>query len=446
MKLKVLLIDDDKNIRQTLTVSLSTLDCQVKACADLSSALHALKEDAFDFVLTDFKLDQGSGLDVLKAIRSLPHPPIAVVMTAFASFDNAVNAIKEGAYDYLPKPFSTAQLEHVLNKVRSLIGLRAENESLKRLTHREDYFKGMTSPAMERLEAFVNTMAPTDTTVLMLGESGTGKTDLAKVIHSRSKRAKHPFVVINCTSLAETLLESELFGHVKGAFTGAVSDHPGKFEAAQQGTVFLDEIGDLSLNGQAKLLRVLQEKVIERVGSNKPIQVDVRVIAATHKNLEEAVKAGTFREDLYYRLNVFECEVVSLRHRKEDLPVLIKKFLHEFSVTSGLMEDQKISAEIRHILEQYSWPGNIRELRNVIERMVFLSRNREVTLDDLPPHLLRKPEVQSEKEEPFLSLEELEKQQIERVLKKFPNQEEAAQVLGTTTVTLWRKRKQYGLP
>ena len=368
-------------------------------------------------------------------------------MTAFASFENAVNAIKEGAFDYLPKPFSNSQLELLLQRVSVLVSLRRENERLRRGV-RSDFFSGQTSPAMVRIEEFVRKLAPTEASVLLIGESGTGKTELSRLIHSMSSRAAKPFSVVNCTTLAETLLESELFGHAKGAFTGATSDHMGKLEAANHGTVLIDEVGDLSLNGQARLLRFLQEKIIERVGSNTPVNLDVRVIAATNKNLEEAVKEKKFREDLYYRLNTFECSLVPLRFRKEDLPVLLERFFQESLVAGGVTEKKLIPEQVRRVLLAYPWPGNIRELRNVLERLVLLAKDREIRLEDLPDSVREgnRAKVAGGESGPLKSLAEMERDQIEKVLAVESNQEKAAQILGITTVTLWRKRKEYGLP
>lgn len=444
---KILVVDDDKNIRNTLSISLRSQGYPSETASSAEEALRRLRVEHFDFVLTDFKMEGKSGIELIKSLKALHSPPVIAIMTAFASYENAVNAIKEGAFDYLPKPFSTAQLSHLLNRVGTLVQLKRENEALKQASYRADYFSGMISPAMTRLENFVNQVSETQATILMTGESGTGKTELARVIHERSPRATRPFVVVNCTSLAETLLESELFGHVKGSFTGAVHDHIGKFERAHHGTVFLDEIGDLSLQGQSKLLRVIQEKVIERVGGNRPIPLDVRVIAATHRNLEQAVQEGKFREDLYYRLNVFECSVVSLRYRKEDLPVLIERFLREFSSLAQENQKKQLPDVVFNLLLNYPWPGNIRELRNVIERLIFLSKGRDITLDDLPASIRYPREIKKEDFSGRIkTLEEIEKEHIERVLAQTPHQENAAELLGITTVTLWRKRKQFGLP
>ena len=445
--LSVLLVDDDKNIRQMLRVSLSGLNCEVTAAESVNEAERHLRAKKYDVLLTDFKLSDGTGIDLLKFLKTLDAPPISLVMTAFASFENAVTAIREGAFDYLPKPFSNAQLSHLLAKVKTVVDLRNENERLKKGAQRPDFFMGMTSPAMTRLQEFVSRVAPTDATVLLIGESGTGKSELARIIHTRSSRGVQPFVIVNCATLTESLLESELFGHVKGAFTGAHQDHAGKFEIANRGTVFIDEIGDLSVAAQTRLLRFLQERVIERVGSNKAIPLDVRVIAATNKNLEEAVKSGAFREDLYFRLNIFECTLAPLRYRRDDLPVLIQRFLREFSALSGAKEVKKVSDPVMKLLLYYSWPGNIRELRNTIERVMVLSADREIHVDDLPESV-RKGTTLKQGPGPgrLGTLEDMEREHIQRVLSVEANQERAADILGVTTVTLWRKRKQYGLP
>jgi NtrC-family two-component system response regulator AlgB len=265
------------------------------------------------------------------------------------------------------------------------------------------------------------------------------------MIHQKSSRATKPFIVVNCTSLTESLLESEIFGHVKGAFTGAIQDKPGKFELAHHGTLFLDEIGDLSLGAQAKLLRFLQEKVFERVGSNHPVTVDARIIAATNRNLEEAVSEGKFREDLYYRLNVFECTMVPLRHRSEDLAVFLQRFISEFSQKLG-QKPISIPEATLQLLLRYSWPGNIREVRNVIERLALLSAGREVHASDLPEKIAQAASKGALPQSELLSLEEISKRHIQKVLETEPNLDKAAEILGITKVTLWKRRKEYGLP
>jgi DNA-binding NtrC family response regulator len=446
--LKVLLVDDEKNIRQTLLLTLQNWGHEVVACENAEEGIKALRAGRFDFMLTDFKLGPKSGLDLVKAAKEQPEPPVSVLMTAFASFENAVNAVKEGAFDYLPKPFSNSQLEHLINRVKTLVELKRENQRLRsqRGGHREDFFEGQLTPAIQRLEEFVRKVAPTEANVLLSGESGTGKTELARLIHARSPRASRDFVVVNCTTIAESLLESELFGHVKGAFTGAIQDHLGKFELAHHGTVFIDEVSDLSLNGQTRLLRFLQEKVVERVGSNKSIPLDVRVIAATNRNLEEAVKEGKFREDLYFRLNIFECQLVPLRYRKDDLPVLIQRFVKEFSIRAQHATIKKIADPVMKKILDYSWPGNVRELRNVIERLILLAGDREMSLEDLPESVKKSGSQSRQVSEELRTIENVEREHIEKILEHEQNQEKAAKILGITTVTLWRKRKQYGLP
>lgn len=442
--LNVLVVDDDGNIRRTLAMSLKELNCTVEQAGSVDEAMNRIQFRPFDLILTDFKMESQNGLDLIVKARAMRPDAIIVVMTAFASFENAVEVVKGGAFDYLPKPFTTAQLVHLLTKIREIVNLRRENQELKSNRSRRHFFSGFTSVASSRLEEFVRKVAPTDGTVLLTGESGTGKSELAKLIHELSGSAKQPFVTVYCTTLTESLLESELFGHTKGAFTGAIQDKIGKLELADGGTLFLDEIGDISPGGQTKLLRFLQERVFERVGSNKEISVDTRVIAATNKNLPEAVAAGTFREDLYYRLNVLECTLVPLRHRKEDLLVLIERITAELS--QNRQTARSFTPAVTEVLLKYSWPGNIRELRNAIERMLMLSKGREVQLADLPETVLNPPKVVSGDPNELLSLEEIEKRHIQLVLSKTENLEKAAETLGITTVTLWRKRKELGLP
>ena len=428
-ELKVLLVDDERNIRQTLQVSLRKMGCQVALASSVDEAVNLLKRDSFEFVLTDFRLEAQTGIDVIRAAKYVQSNPVTVVMTAYASFENAVTAIKEGAFDYLPKPFSNSQLAHLVQKVRTIVELRRENERLKRRTHLHDYFEGMTSPAMVRLQEFVDKVAPTDSTVLMSGESGTGKYELARMIHQRSNRSTQAFIVMNCTSSDDTFEISK----------ARIQNH---------GTLFIDEIGDLTDTGQAKLLRLLDEKVIEDSIQQPIPSFDLRILAATNRNLEEEVRAGRFREDLYYRLNVFECAVVPLRHRREDTPVLIERFYRTFLKRAEESTQRLIPEDVYRRLISYPWPGNVRELRNVIERLVFLAKGRAMRLEDLPESILSYPRHALSKgsEQTLQTLEELEKEHIQRVLLNAKSQEQAAAQLGITTVTLWRKRKQYGLP
>ncbi|MDR3605748.1 MAG: sigma-54 dependent transcriptional regulator [Oligoflexia bacterium] len=448
--LQILLVDDDANIRRTLALSLRDLGSIVDQANSVEEAMTKLRTQSYDLILTDFKMERQTGLDLIRRAKELRPDQTIAVMTAFASFENAVEAVKEGAFDYLPKPFNTAQLAHLLGKVREVALLKREVQELKKTRSRRDYFSGLTSASSVGLEEFVRKVAPTDGTVLLTGESGTGKSELAKLIHALSPRAQKPFITVYCTTLTESLLESELFGHVKGAFTGATHDKLGKLELADGGTLFLDEIGDLSLNGQAKLLQFLQERIFERVGGNKEISVDTRIIAATNRNLPEEVKAGKFREDLFYRLNVLECILGPLRHRKEDLPVLIERIAQELSSGKPGRSDRPMSlpGPVMNLLLSYPWPGNIRELRNALERLLMLSEGREPRLSDLPDAILKfsqnTPE-KAEKSSHLESLETVEKEHIQRVLANTNNLEKAAEILGITTVTLWRKRKEYGI-
>jgi DNA-binding NtrC family response regulator len=441
--LKVLLVDDDRNICRTLALSLKDLNCSVVQAHSVKEAVEKTSVESFDLILTDFRMAGQTGLDLLKEVRLKDSSVVIVVMTAYASFENAVSVVKEGAFDYLPKPFTTDQLTHLLQRVKIVVSLKRENLELRRTKHRRDYFAGLTSPASHRLEEFVRKIAPKDATVLLVGESGTGKSELAKLIHEWSPRADKKFVTVQCTSLAESLIESELFGHVRGAFTGATHDKFGKLELADGGTLFLDEIGDLPLSGQSKLLRFLQEKVFERVGGNQEISVDTRIIAATNKNLEEAVRDGKFRDDLYYRLNILECTLVPLRFRQEDVPVLVQRFIKELSGQS--LVQTYLPENIIECLLSYKWPGNIRELRNALERLLMLSQGRQPQLSDLPEAILEPEKHLVGEKDSQQSLEDVEREHIKFILSKETNLEKAANILGITTVTLWRKRKQYGL-
>jgi len=444
--LRVLLVDDDVNICRTLALSLKSCGCEVVQAHSVPAALERIGKGDFDMILTDFRMGEKTGTDLIREAKKSEPEALIAVMTAFASIDNAIEVTREGAFDYLAKPFTRTQLEHLLKKVRLVVSLRKENEQLKNSGKKTTLFSGMTSMANHRLEEFVKKVAPTEATLLLVGESGTGKTALAQFIHQNSSRASKPFVVVNCTSLAESLLESEIFGHIKGSFTGATQDKPGKFELAHHGTLLLDEIGDLSLGAQSKLLRFLQEKVIERVGSNQTVSVDARVIAATNKNLEEAVADGSFREDLYYRLNVFECTLVPVRHRKEDLPIFFQRFTREFAAASKLDPVPVIPSAVLEFLCRYDWPGNVREIRNVLERLILLSAGREIQIADLPEKIVRARPAPPDRAAQLVTLEEATKRHIEQVLQAEPNLDRAAEILGITKVTLWRRRKEYGLP
>ncbi len=451
MSLSILVVDDEKNIRITLKAALEDAGHQVLLAESVATAKPALfKHEKIDLILTDFRLSDQNAIPLIRAWKEEFPQSIIVVMTAFASVDNAIHVMKEGVYDYLPKPFSQSQLAPLLARAEQLVNLRKENCRLQK--NRINPFEGFTSPAILRVKEFIKSVADTEQTLLITGESGTGKTELARYIHHLRSEPQGPFVSVYCTTFTESLLESELFGHVKGAFTGAVSDKKGKLELAEKGTLFLDEVGELSLTAQTKLLRFLQERVFERVGGTQLISVNTRVIAATHQNLLDLIEQGKFREDLYYRLNVLEVVLPGLRHRREDLPVLIEQLLKESRTV--------LPPEVLNFLLSYSWPGNTRELKNTLERLSILSRSHPLTLEDLPPSVLHNRRETLNRLQPkdqlgkaamttpphFATLEELERNHIQEVLQVEPNQEKAAEILGINTTTLWRKRKQYGLP
>lgn len=448
-ELRVLLVDDDTNIRNTLYLSLTRLGHKVVTASSVQEALQSLSSENFDLVLTDFKMEEATGLDLIVEMQKKTIDIITVVMTAYASYENAVEVIKEGAFDYLPKPFNQDQLKYVLRKVQKIVELKKENQRLKNMSN-VDYFYNQTSDAIRHLGDFIRRVAPTDATVLITGDSGTGKSLLAKEIHDNSSYCDGPFIEVHCTTLPSELIESELFGHEKGSFTGAHKTKQGKIQQAEGGTIFLDEIGELPPNGQAKLLRFIQEKVIDPVGSNKSVSVDARIIAATNKDLSQMVEDGKFREDLYYRLNMFECLVPALRYRRDDIPVLVKRFIAEISSRQNLEYEIFVPDELKVIFQNYDWPGNVRELKNVIERLCFLAHKGMLSVDDLPKSFRNSSENKVSIEQSYtpqmISLEEVERRHIKFVLEHEKNLDKAAETLGITSVTLWRKRKQYGLP
>lgn len=437
MSPSVLLVDDEPNILKTVAIGLESAGFEVTSFLNPLDALEALRGRNFDLAFYDLKMAPMDGMQLLQETRKISPDTTVVLMTAHGTIDSAVEAIKKGAFDYLQKPFEYHELRHFVERVYEHHMLQSEvrmlREELKRTTGTGEIVT--RSPEVLSLVDVAVQVASSNITVLIEGESGTGKELLARLIHRNSPRAEKPLVHVNCAALAEALLESELFGHVRGAFTGAVKDRQGRFEVAQGGTVFLDEIGEVALATQVKLLRFLQSKEFDRVGESTPRQVDVRVIAATNRNLEDAVKAGTFREDLFYRLNAVRLKLPPLRERTEDIPLLVQHFLKKFGSTAP------VSPPAMNSLRRYAWKGNIRELENVVERAVLLSRGEPIQLHHLPEEFQSLGEVDTKN----LTLEEMERQQIVKVLRLSKDLEEAASLLGIDPATLWRKRKKFGL-
>jgi len=383
---RILVVDDERSMREFLEIFFRREGFEVVTASGAPSALLCLENDDIDVVITDMQMPEGSGLDVLHGARQLAPEAIVVVITAFATTDSAIEAMKEGAYDYITKPFKVDELRLVVEKALEKKDLFRENQRLKSELRSQARCRSIigSSAAMQPVFDLITQVAGTKTNVLVSGESGTGKELVARAIHDQSSRSERPFVAINCGAIPENLLESELFGHIKGAFTGAVQNKEGLFEAAEGGTLFLDEVGELPLALQVKLLRVLQEKTIRRVGGTQDQRVDVRLLSATNRRLEEEVEAGRFREDLYYRLNVIQVDLPPLRERIDDLPLLIQHFVEKFS-TELEKPIEGVSEEAMNELLRYGFPGNVRELENIVERAVALTRCETIDVAVLPP-------------------------------------------------------------
>jgi two-component system, NtrC family, response regulator AlgB len=443
-KLRVLGVDDEHNIRDTLALCLEAAGCRVEKASTGAAALEALRLAPYDLAFCDLRLGSESGLDLVPRLLAERPGLDVVVITAYATVDTAVEAIRRGAVDYLGKPFTPAQIRHQADAARAR---RAASSRLGDLERRlaEEAPEARLESASPRMRAVLETLmraAGHDVAVLLRGESGTGKGVLARTLHEASPRRERPFVVVNCPTLTEELLASELFGHARGAFTGAVRDQEGRVEAAEGGTVFLDEIGEISPGLQAKLLRFLQEKRFERVGENRTRTADVRVVAATNRDLESAVREGRFREDLLYRLNVMEVTVPPLRERPEDILPLARSFAAFFARQAG-RPTPDLSPATERMLAAWPWPGNVRELRNAVERAVILGPGKTLEPESFPErmagHAAGHPVLGGE-----FTVDEVEREHILRVLARAPTQEEAARVLGLDASTLWRKRKKYG--
>jgi DNA-binding NtrC family response regulator len=452
-KARILITEDEKAQRELLEGFLKKEGFSVATAADGKEAVLKLQNGFFDILLLDYKMPEMDGLQTLREARKLyPDLPV-VMMTAYGTVETAVASMKEGALDYLTKPIDLDELLLILQKVMEHSTLIRENRELKVRLQERYTFKNVIygSSKMEEVMGLVGRVAPSQATILIQGESGTGKELIANAIHYASGRAGKALIKVSCSALPETLLESELFGHEKGAFTGAVQRRIGRFEEADEGTIFLDEIGELSPGIQVKLLRILQEKEFQRIGSNVNLKTDVRVITATNRNLEDRIKEGLFREDLYYRLNVISIHLPPLRERREDIPLLIDFFLKKYSKTNQ-KPISDISLEARTILLRYPFPGNVRELENIIERAVVLCRSEIITTQDLPFHLregksegLFDRPSSGEKNLPEL-LDEIEKEMIVKALGRHQGvQTKAAESLGISERVLRYKLKKYGI-
>ena len=439
-KISILIVDDEESVRDSLFNWFIEDGYRVECAENARKALSILESENFDIILADIKMPGMDGLEMLKRIKSLRQDSIVIIITAFATVDTAVQALKDGAFDYVTKPFDPDDLSHLIRNATKQISLVEENEVLKEkvvsLENVEDLIG--KSEAMKKVLKEVESVAQSNSSLIITGESGTGKELIANIIHSNSPRKFFPFVIVHCGALTESLLESELFGHEKGAFTGAVYNRKGRFEMADSGSIFLDEISTISAKMQVELLRVLQSKTFVRVGGNKEITSDFRVICATNKDLKSMVEEGTFREDLYYRLNVVNIQIPPLRDRIEDIPLLVDYFIKKYcnSMNRPLVS---IDSSAMKRLQELRFPGNIRELENMIERAIVVGNGKKVTLKDLP---LEKNMIRSSIE----SLDELEKNHILQILTKYNwNISRAAKALSIDRVTLYNKIKKYDL-
>ncbi len=439
----LLIVDDELSVRDSLGKWFHEEGYEVGTAESASDALLKLAERRWDVGLLDIKMRGTDGIELQRRIHELDPDMLVIMMTGYASVETAVAALKNGAYDYVTKPLDPDEIAHLVNKALAHRHTERENVRLKEQvseTTRPSDIIGQ-GPAMQRIFEAIETVGPTDATVLITGESGTGKELVARAVHHASQRRFHPLVIIHCGALTETLLESELFGHEKGAFTGAQYRKKGKFEIAEGGTVFLDEIGDISLKTQTDLLRVLQEREIVRVGGNQQLKVDFRCVAATNKNLEQLIEEGKFRPDLFYRLNVFHIELPPLRERKEDIPLLVNHFVNEFSSEMN-KRITRVAPAAMSLLQQYPWPGNVRELENAVERAMVVAQEPEIREQDFS---LKSKAAAAMSGLEGKSLDEVERAHILRVLDDCGgNQTRAAEVLSIDRVTLHHKLKKYG--
>jgi DNA-binding NtrC family response regulator len=452
----ILIVEDEPRMRRLLEITLGEDGHNVRSVADAETGLKNLARDTADLIVTDLKLPGMNGLDFLAEARRINSGIPMIVMTAYGSVETAVEAMKAGASDYVLKPFTMAEMKLVINKELDVQRVRDENRSLKEALGKRYHFQNIVahSPKMQEVLALVERVAATNSTVLIGGESGVGKDLIARAIHQNSRRASGPFIKINSTAVPDTLFESELFGFEKGAFTGAMTAKPGKFELADKGTLFLDEIGDVPASIQVKLLRVLQEREFERLGGTRTLKVDVRLIAATNRDLRAALEEGTFREDLYYRLNVVPIDIPPLREHKEDIPELVTHFFARFARENGKDVQQTTPAALK-VLTDYHWPGNVRQLENIIERAVALSSGPVLDAGDI--HLDARPlpgapgSAATSGSVPFLpegmTLEQWEDELIREAMRRASgNKSEAARLLGLSRNALRYRLSKLGVP
>jgi len=439
-KISILIVDDEESVRDSLHNWFIEDGYDVERAENAKNALLMLESRNFDIILADIKMPGMDGMEMHRRIRALNRDTIVIIMTAFASVDTAVQALKDGAYDYITKPFDPDDLSHLIRNAATQITLRAENEALKRKVSTLEDIDDLVgqSEAILKVLKQVESVAQSNSSVIITGESGTGKELVARAIHSNSPRKYFPLVSVHCGALTESLLESELFGHEKGAFTGAMFNRKGRFEMADGGTIFLDEIATISPKMQVELLRVLETKSFVRVGGNKEIASDFRVICATNRDLKGMVKSGNFREDLYYRLNVVNIAIPPLRERTEDIPLLVNHFIKKYCSSMSRDMISIDPAALKH-LENFEFPGNVRELENMIERAIVVGNGKEIKLRDLP---MGREAINSSVE----SLDELEKRHVEMILNKYAwNVSRSAKALNVDRVTLYNKIKKYNL-
>jgi len=444
----LLLVDDQPELLKSLEMGLAKTADVILTAGGGGEAIRILNEQDVDVVVTDYKMPDVDGMSVLHHAMTLDPPPSVILLTAYGTIESAVDALKAGAFHYCTKPINLKELRVQVEKAAEVRSIIRENAELGRQMSKKFGIEGLVGETAEiqRMCEQVRLIAPTKATVLILGESGTGKEVLARAIHQAGTRAKKPFVAVHCAALPETLLESELFGHEKGAFTGAVQRRPGRFEMADGGTLFLDEVGEIPLSMQVKLLRVLEEREFVRVGGTQPIKVDIRLIAATNSDMAEDVAEGRFREDLYYRLKVVQLDIPPLRHRRADIPLLVRHFLEQLAKENSRAVPGVSKAAMDRLMA-HTWPGNIRELRNVLENTFVFLRGEEIDVNDLPTQFREEKTVEQTLTFPLgMKLDEVETQYLQQTLRTVDgNRTRAAEILGISRRTLQRRLKELGL-